>query len=83
MFKQFDNLTIRNVTVEDADLLSTWWNDRKIMAHVGLPNETGETARCIAEKILKEEDNMLLDLSLCLGIRAINQKLWRKTSCLI
>ena len=37
MFEQFNNLTIRNATVEDADLLSTWWNNGKIKigrAHV-------------------------------------------------
>ena len=58
MFEQFENLTIRNVTVEDADLLSVWWNDGKIMAHAGFPNGTGETAQCIAEKISKDEDNI-------------------------
>ena len=43
MFEQFDNLTLRNATVKDADLLSAWWNDGKIMAHAGFPNGTGET----------------------------------------
>lgn len=43
MFEQFGNLTIRNATVEDAVLLSAWWNDGKIMAHAGFPNGTGET----------------------------------------
>ena len=58
MFEQFENLTIRNATVEDADLLSAWWNDGKIMAHAGFPNGTGETSQCIAEKISKDEDNI-------------------------
>lgn len=57
MFERFDNLTIRNATVEDADLLSAWWNDGKIMAHAGFPNGTGETSQGIAEKISKDEDN--------------------------
>lgn len=56
MLLQFNNLTIRNATVEDADLLSSWWNDGKIMAHAGFPNGTGETASEIAEKIKKETD---------------------------
>ena len=29
MFEQFGNLTIRIATVEDAVLLSAWWNDGK------------------------------------------------------
>ena len=56
MLLQFRNLTIRNATVKDADLLSSWWNDGKIMAHAGFPNGTGETASEIAEKIKKETD---------------------------
>lgn len=58
MFEQFGNLTIRNATVEDAVLLSAWWNDGKIMAHAGFPNGTGETPQCIAEKISKDKDNV-------------------------
>lgn len=58
MFEQFENLTIRNATVEDADLLSAWWNDGKIMAHAGFPNGTGETPHTIAEKISKDEDDV-------------------------
>ena len=27
MLLQFKNLKIRNATVKDADLLSSWWND--------------------------------------------------------
>ena len=58
MFEQVDNLTIRNATVEDADLLSAWWNNGKIMAHAGFPNGTGETTQCIAEKISKDDDDI-------------------------
>ena len=58
MFEQFENLTIRNATVEDADLLATWWNDGKIMAHAGFPNGIGETSQCIAEKISKDDDGI-------------------------
>lgn len=56
MLLQFKNLTIRNATVEDADLLSSWWNDGKIMAHAGFPNGIGETACEIAEKLKKDTD---------------------------
>lgn len=56
MLLQFNNLTIRNATVKDAELLSSWWNNGKIMAHAGFPNGTGETAGEIAEKIKKDTD---------------------------
>lgn len=56
MLLQFKNLTIRNATVKDADLLSSWWNDGKIMAHAGFPNGIGETADEIAEKIKKDTE---------------------------
>ncbi len=62
MLLQFKNLTIRNATVEDADLLSSWWNDGKIMAHAGFPNGTGETVDEIAERIKEgtDEDRRLI-----------------------
>lgn len=53
---QYKNLTIRNATVADAGLLSSWWNDGKIMAHAGFPNGTGETPDEIAQKIQKDTD---------------------------
>lgn len=56
MLLQFKNLTIRSATVKDADLLSLWWNDGKIMAHAGFPNGTGEMADEIAEKIKRDTD---------------------------
>ncbi len=58
MLLQFENLTIRNATVEDAELLATWWNDGKIMAHAGFPNGTGETAESIAGRIMKDRDDV-------------------------
>lgn len=56
MLLQFKNLTIRNAVVEDADLLSSWWNDGKIMAHAGFPYGTGETACEIAERLKMDTD---------------------------
>lgn len=53
---QYKNLTIRNATAADAGLLSSWWNDGKIMAHAGFPNGTGETPDEIAQKIQKDTD---------------------------
>ena len=56
MFLQFKNFTIRNAAVEDADLLSTWWNDGKIMAHAGFPKGLDESAYEIAESLKKDTD---------------------------
>lgn len=65
MVLQFKNLSIRAATIADADLLSSWWNDGKIMAHAGYPNGTGETADEIAGKIKKNTDDnrrMIIEL---------------------
>lgn len=56
MLLQFKNLTIRNATVDDANLLAAWWNDGKVMAHAGFPNGIGETAEQIAEIISNDTD---------------------------
>lgn len=49
MYLKYKNLTIRNATTDDAELLCSWWNDGKIMAHAGFPNGTGETVQEIAD----------------------------------
>ena len=56
MLLQYKNLTIRNASIKDADLLSSWWNDGKIMAHAGFPYGIGETTNEISEKIKKDTD---------------------------
>lgn len=56
MLLKFKNLTIRNATVNDAELLATWWNDGKVMAHAGFPNGIGQTAEQIADGIGRNTD---------------------------
>lgn len=51
-----NNLTIRNATLQDAEILAKWWNDGAIMAHAGFPNGTGEKAADIAAKISQDTD---------------------------
>lgn len=53
MLIQYKNLTLRNATIQDTELLSSWWNDGAVMAHAGFPNGTGQTAFEIAERIKK------------------------------
>ena len=43
MLLQYHDLTVRNVTPEDAPQLSLWWNDGRVMAHAGFPLGINET----------------------------------------
>lgn len=38
-----ENLTIRSARIEDAELLTKWWNDGSVMAHAGFPNGLGQS----------------------------------------
>ncbi len=57
MLLEYKNLRIRNATMEDADILTIWWNDGAVMAHAGFPNGIGETPEHVAEKIATDDDN--------------------------
>ena len=69
MLIEYKNLRIRNATIEDADILTTWWNDGAVMAHAGFPNGIGETPEHVAEKIATDDDNksrrLILELDNC------------------
>ena len=80
MLLQFKNLTIRSATVKDADLLSLWWNDGKIMAHAGFPNGTGEMADEIAEKIKRDTDEYRRRLIVELDKRPIGEMSYSRES---
>lgn len=57
MVLTYENLTIRNATIDDASQLAAWWNDGTIMAHAGFPNGTGQTAEEIAASIKADTDD--------------------------
>lgn len=66
MLIQYKNLILRDATIQDAGLLSSWWNDGAVMAHAGFPNGTGQTAAEIAERIKKDTDKnrrLIIELS--------------------
>lgn len=69
MLLEYKNLRIRNATIEDAKILTTWWNDGAVMAHAGFPNGIGETPEHVAEKIATDDDNksrrLMLELDDC------------------
>ena len=56
MLLKFENLKIRNATVNDAHLRGKWWNDGTVMAHAGFPNGTGETVEQISESLKHDTD---------------------------
>lgn len=57
MLLKYKGLKIRNATISDSTLLSTWWNDGKVMAHAGFPNGTGQTPNDIAESLQHDTDD--------------------------
>lgn len=67
MLLTFDNLTIRNAVIDDAEQLETWWNDGKIMAHAGFPKGLGKTAEDIADDLKNDSDDthrrLMIELS--------------------
>ena len=55
MKKYYNDILIRDVTVDDAEQLCIWWNDGKVMEHAGFPNGLGITIDTIRKQI--EEKN--------------------------
>ncbi|MEG2289370.1 MAG: GNAT family protein [Clostridium sp.] len=53
-----DNLLIRSATVEDAETLTNWWNDGRIMAHAGFPNGLGQALEETINQIKKNDINL-------------------------
>ena len=49
-------LCIRNATTEDAQILSMWWNDGRVMAHAGFPNGLGMNQKEVAASLEKDND---------------------------
>jgi len=52
-----NNLTIRNATSYDAELLCKWWNDGAVMAHAGFPNGINTTADKIRNSLNTDTDD--------------------------
>lgn len=58
MYIHNNNVTIRTAVVEDADILTSWWNDGKIMAHAGFPNGLNQSVEETIKQIKKNENNL-------------------------
>ena len=58
MLLKNENLTIRNASPADAEILANWWNDGDVMAHAGFPNGLGTTPERIAESLAKDSEGV-------------------------
>ena len=56
MLIRYDNILIRNATLEDAKLLKDWWSDGSIMFHAGFPFGINIKLEEIEGFIKKEKD---------------------------
>lgn len=77
MLLKHNNLTIRNATVDDAEQLSLWWNDGKVMAHAGFPQGTGQTAREIATSLKTDTNNTHMRLMIEINNIAVGEMNYR------
>ena len=55
---KYENILIRETTVEDAGFLYRWWNDSKVMEHAGFPNGLGITIEEVREEIKDKKDKL-------------------------
>jgi Acetyltransferases, including N-acetylases of ribosomal proteins len=57
MLLTYENLRIRNATLEDAQMLCQWWNDGKVMAHAGFPNGLHTNTEKIIRELSTDSDD--------------------------
>ena len=61
-----DGLLIRSAVLEDAEILTNWWNDGKVMAHAGFPNglnqSVEETIKQIKENAVKLSQRCIIEV---------------------
>lgn len=53
-----DNLTIRSAVPDDAEILTSWWNDGKVMAHAGFPLGLNQTLEQTLAQIKENETSI-------------------------
>jgi RimJ/RimL family protein N-acetyltransferase len=73
MFLVNGNLTIRNATSKDAQILRNWWNDGKVMAHAGFPNGLGTTEQKIILDLAIDTDDQGRRLILEIDNKAVGE----------
>ncbi len=77
MFIQYDNLTIRNATAEDAPILGAWWRDGAIMAHAGFPLGLSITNDEIATSLQNDTDETYRRLMIEMDHAAVGEMNYR------
>ena len=84
MFIKYENLTIRNAVVSDAEQLCAWWNDPKIMAQFCFPNGVGCKPEEIRQGIIDDaDDNRHIIHSLLFAFfKMIISRIWLKSRTL-
>ena len=50
---EFHNIIIRDALLSDAEILTKWWNDGKIMAHAGFPDGLGTNVEKVRSGLSK------------------------------
>jgi len=53
-----DNIVIRSATIKDTNILNSWWNDGKVMAHAGFPNGLNTTLEKVEARINVNNDGL-------------------------
>lgn len=53
-----ENLIIRSANVNDAQILTDWWNDGELMAHAGFPKGLNQTIEATIKQIKQNETKL-------------------------
>ncbi len=77
MYLNYGDLTIRNATAADADQITAWWNDGKIMAHAGFPDGLGTTAEEVTRHIVNDHEDKGIVLMIELQHKLIGDMSYR------
>ena len=56
MFLKKNDLVLRPARPEDAQILSAWWSDGRIMAHAGFPDGLDINPQALAKDLEKDSD---------------------------
>ena len=53
---QNGEIVLRHAEASDAERLTVWWNDGKVMAHAGFPNGLGTTPEKVRTQLERDSD---------------------------
>lgn len=73
MLLQYQSITIRRASAQDAHQLACWWNDGSVMAHAGFPLGVGTTPEKIAADLSHDSDDTRRRLILLMEDKPIGE----------